>query len=499
MIIYIYLIFFVIINAQIWESSFTAGAFDYNDNFMGGSEVLQLVSHQNKLFASISYWQDESNIWYGGSNPDIGWSQIISLDSPNDDWSVDLNLGSSYLRPEILKQIIFTKDMLGNNLANPDTLLITAAYSSNFIFGPVTVSAFVRNDDSNWIETIIHEGSQPSDGESYSVRDMELYTDSVTGAEHLLISVGTKGIFSGKYNPSIAGKIEWALEPEIGPLSVRPLAITIANSALYLSSGNKIYMRNDGEIISYSIVHDFSDLSPNINPAVGGIRGLTTLNNGNNDSMLLMWCPDSQSKGTIFRLDPNLTGGFNRVYETKISLLVEDYLQGTTVNYLLGAYNEFLKVFNPLDNEYYHIVGFESAIQGGNYPSWNGYYSGALFAIRNSNAEYILEEINESILFSDPELVATRCYVESPFLNENAIYFGGFDPNGFLSTNKAWIYKKINTLNGDFNNDGIINILDAVQLVNIVLENEYNNSFDMNEDGIINILDIVQLVNIILN
>ena len=36
-------------------------------------------------------------------------------------------------------------------------------------------------------------------------------------------------------------------------------------------------------------------------------------------------------------------------------------------------------------------------------------------------------------------------------------------------------------------------------LVEIVLVNEYNDTVDMNEDGIINILDIVQLVNIILN
>ena len=106
---YVLLIFFIILNAQIWESSFTAGNFDNNNNFMGGSEVLQLVSHKNKLFASISYWQDESNIWYGGSNPNIGWAQIISLNSPNEDWSVDLDLDSYYLRPEILKQVVFQK------------------------------------------------------------------------------------------------------------------------------------------------------------------------------------------------------------------------------------------------------------------------------------------------------------------------------------------------------------------------------------------------------
>jgi len=491
----IFFLFFVFINAQEWENSFNAGTYD----LIGGSEVLHLVTHKNKLFASISYWHDESNIWYGGNNADIGWSQIISLNGPNNLWTVDFNLNSYYLRPEILKEIIFTKNVEGNLLDNPDTLLIVAAYSTNYIFGPVIASAFVRDDQNNdWEQTIIHQGDLPA-GENYSLRDMELYTDQVTGLEHLLISIGTKGIFSGRYNPNITGKIEWSLEPEFGPLNIRPLGIEVANNSLYFSSGNKLYVRNDGEIASYSIIHDFSDLSSTINSAVGGIRGLTVINNEdeNNDSMLLMWCPDGQSKGTIYRLEPNLNGGFNRFYEIKLSLLVEEYLPSTSVNYLLGAYNKFLKVFNPLENEYIHIVGFESAIQGGDYPSWNGYYSGALFATRNNDAEYSIEQVNGFIAFDDTPLVATRCYVQSPFPGENAIYFGGFDPNGFLSTNKAWIYKKVISLSGDINNDGFVNILDVLQLVNLVLVNEYDSSADFDGDTFINIFDILKLSDII--
>ena len=55
------------------------------------------------------------------------------------------------------------------------------------------------------------------------------------------------------------------------------------------------------------------------------------------------------------------------------------------------------------------------------------------------------------------------------------------------------------TVIGDINSDGLINILDVVQVVNLILANEYDDNGDLNEDGIINILDIVQLVNIILN
>ncbi len=484
--------------AQNWESSFFAGSFDSNNNFMGGSEVLQLVPHKGKLYASVSYWQDESNIWYGGSNSNIGWSQIISLENPESSWVVDLDMGPYHLRPEVLKEVIFTKDLSGDLLPNPDTLLVAGAFSSNYFFGPVSANAFIRYDD-NWIKTLIFEGSQPGQSESYSMRDMELFTDSVTGQEHLIVSVGTKGIFSGKYNPNAEGRISWDPVPEIGSLSTRPLGIAVANGVLYFSSGNKIYRRFDGENPTYSVVHDFSDLSSNINSAVGGIRGITKINHSGYESLLLMWCPDSQSKGLIFRLDPNLVGGFERVYETKLSLLVEDYLPGATVNYLLGAYNDFFQVYDYQNDEFYHIVGFESTIQGSNYPTWNGYYSGALFAKRDTNGEYTLEEIDGLIGPNDSPLVATRCYANSPFQNESAIYFGGFDPNGFLATNKAWIYKKIISLIGDLNLDGDINVLDAIQVVNYILINQYFINADINQDGLVNILDIVSLVNIILD
>ena len=440
---------FSFLPAQEWQQSFIAGNLDINGLFMGGSEVLHLVPHKNKLFASIGYWEDENNIWYGGNDLNLGWAQIICLANEDDSWKVDFDLGLNYLRPEILKQVIFTKDYNGNTLDAPDTLLIVGAYSPNYISGIVTANIFIRNDANGlWDQVLVYEGGFPA-GENYSMRDIEIYTDQVTGIENLIISVGTQGIFSGKYNPNIDGKIEMGLNPEIGPLSIRSLGIAIANNSLYFSSGNKIFKRNDGFNPSYDVVHDFLDLGSNINSAVGGIRGLSTISNpsGVNESMLLMWCPNGQSRGTIFRLDPSESQGFDRVYETKISLLVEDYLPGVTVTYLLGAYNEFYSFTDPASNEEYHIIGIESLLQGENYPTWNSFYSGAIFVLRDNSAQYELQEINGAIDFEDNPLVAVRCYVKSPFENEDALYFGGFDPNGYTSTNNAWIYKRIwNTL-----------------------------------------------------
>jgi len=449
-------------NAQTWQKSFSSGNYDLNGQYLGGSEVLQLVSHKKMLFASVGYWQDDNNIWYGGSNNSIGWGQINSLDNPSAIWKEDLFLGASYLRPEILKQIIFTKDQFGNALSSPDTVLICAGYSPNYITSQVTVKSFVRNDvNGTWGESQIVQGGFPA-GENYSIRDIEMYVDQQTGFEYVFATVGTQGIYKGKYNSANPGKIDWISTAEFGPLSIRPLGIEIANGELYFSSGSKLYRRIDGINFSYSVIHDFSDLSTTINSAVGGIRGLTTISNPNNEALLLMWCPDGQSKGTIYRLEPNGNGGFDRYYETKISLLVENYLSGSSVSYLLGAYNEFYEYTDPLTNDTYHIIGFESSISTGSHPTWNGYYSGALFAKRDENMQYTLEEVNGAIGMNDTSLVAIRCYVKSPFDSDQSIYFGGFDPNGNISSNMAWIYKKT------YQNTSVSEIPTTKQTVRIV-------------------------------
>jgi hypothetical protein len=55
------------------------------------------------------------------------------------------------------------------------------------------------------------------------------------------------------------------------------------------------------------------------------------------------------------------------------------------------------------------------------------------------------------------------------------------------------------SLPGDLNDDGMVNVLDVVVLVNIVLGQAGEDpAGDLNGDGLINVLDVVILVNIIL-
>ena len=76
---------------------------------------------------------------------------------------------------------------------------------------------------------------------------------------------------------------------------------------------------------------------------------------------------------------------------------------------------------------------------------------------------------------------------------------GGHDWPGY-SSQEIWNFfsQYIFSL-GDINGDDIINILDVIQVVNLILINEYEQNGDLNQDGVINVLDVIQLVNIILN
>ena len=56
-----------------------------------------------------------------------------------------------------------------------------------------------------------------------------------------------------------------------------------------------------------------------------------------------------------------------------------------------------------------------------------------------------------------------------------------------------------NQVQGDLNNDGTVNILDIVVVVNLILSGNYDVLADLNSDGMNDILDLVAIVNIILN
>ena len=52
---------------------------------------------------------------------------------------------------------------------------------------------------------------------------------------------------------------------------------------------------------------------------------------------------------------------------------------------------------------------------------------------------------------------------------------------------------------GDINQDGSVDILDAIEVVGLILNGEYSEIVDMNYDGIVNVLDIIEIIYIIID
>ena len=79
------------------------------------------------------------------------------------------------------------------------------------------------------------------------------------------------------------------------------------------------------------------------------------------------------------------------------------------------------------------------------------------------------------------------------------ICYGGYTCMGGTFEDDNSYCEEVDYQLGDFNGDYIINVLDIIEVINLVLDSEYNYIVDMNNDLDVNVLDIIELVNIILN
>ena len=83
----------------------------------------------------------------------------------------------------------------------------------------------------------------------------------------------------------------------------------------------------------------------------------------------------------------------------------------------------------------------------------------------------------------------------------NGNWFGGPNDNytEIIQNTYNFLYEQLDSLSGDINEDGVLNILDVVQIINLLLTNIYDTLGDLNNDNVINILDVVLISNLILN
>jgi len=93
-------------------------------------------------------------------------------------------------------------------------------------------------------------------------------------------------------------------------------------------------------------------------------------------------------------------------------------------------------------------------------------------------------------------------------IGSSVLITGLFEPHEYLDTMLDFLWWEdqqcVDWQKGDINQDGYLNILDIVMLINFILHSEIPTecqlwSADLNDDEILNILDIVHLVNVVLS
>ena len=170
------------------------------------------------------------------------------------------------------------------------------------------------------------------------------------------------------------------------------------------------------------------------------------------------------------------------MFPDAFSVIADDFIQVEYEGHLLPSinYNNSLKFF--IKNH-------------------SGYANDYIFSFNDISSESnVFNNIDDSILI-EPYSTAI---LEFPVLNSSInvadvqllIY-----PKNFYESKKELIFKAImtNVVLGDINNDGAVNIIDVVMLVDQVLNENYNSFSDLNNDNVVNVIDIVQLVSMILN
>ena len=343
----------------------------------------------------------------------------------------------------------------------PTSLLIAATYGGNKSPG---IHVFVRDDDRrSWTTRNVVNGDTGQRGENNSVRAALVYRDRVTGLESLFLSVGVLGLYAGRYDPSVPGKIVWGSAPEPGTgTGTRILSIVEANDSLFFSEGTRIFRRVDGPAPRWVVIADLSgeasaDTDRATFQSIGGIRGLSAIDGpvAGRQSLIFMWHPGKRSsRGCIVRLDPQPDGAYAHVSEACLAQPIGKHIGGAPIGYVAGAYNNFMPLHDPKSGELLHIVGleafisataegrrFEPVIAHNMRTANGGFYAGGMYGLRDARGQWRIGEVNGTYRPGRPELVSIYTAALSPFVTpgRQTVYLGGYDPDNYPSSDTAWV------------------------------------------------------------
>ena len=402
--------------------SYLAGTNDAGGNFMGGTELINMVAHQEKIFAGNGYWKDVP-----GSDPSPG-PQILSLASSQGTWKVEKSFGISYQRMTAMAEVTFTTDGGGNALIPPVTMLIASPSSIT----SSEMHVFTRDDATGvWTKTVV--GTDTSDP---SVRSLIVHRDAQTGIDNLFAGAGGN-VFRGYYDAAAPGRISWQAAPEFqSPLQKRIMAMEEANGSLHVLTKPYWYRRTDGSPAAWTQVFSYPYPSPSTS---SGMRGLTAIPNPGGTGQVLLAGLESNT-GYLTRVDPQAS--YQEVRELDFPTYMSAAL-GTGCNVVVPSYNQMTPVTHPDTGEAVHLIGMQATNPNDRAATY--------YFVRHASGTYDLGRVPVEPTLAVgrtanvKRLVAVREILVSPFPEDKGrvFFFGGHDANNVDKHNTAWIYRAL--------------------------------------------------------
>jgi len=421
-------------NREGFRPAFQAGERDIHGSQLGGTELINLVAFQEKLYAGTGYWEDPDS----RSGP-----QIMVLDSAGGRWRQEYAFSEKlpdgvyrFGRLTALRAITFTTDANGQTLATPFSLLIAGLEAHGGLHGGVRAqgAVFARDESGHWTETTLA---------IRSVRALFLFRDPVTKTDQLFVGgVGPRraggnregAIFVGVYDPHAPGKIRW--RTEFTDFENRVMAFTACADHLYFSAKGDLFERttNGSHPAWEKVYSDRHSLGPNNS----GLRGLTTVPDPEASGHQVILA-GLEGPGLMLRIDPARQHSVTT--ELDIPQFLAQHWGNLRTSYVIPAYNDIYPVTNPRSRATEYLIGLQA------HSPRKGEGRSAWYLVRDSKARYTLRQVRP-LTKSDPrappsKLVAVRAITLSPFPSDSdsILYFGGYDANHRPAHDSAWLYR----------------------------------------------------------
>ncbi len=426
--------------------SYMPGSRDTAGRFMGGTEMRVLAAHAGRLYAGNGYWEDRPGA------EGLQGAEILVLDGPGMGWRVDHAFDERMpsgrpreLAVSALEEVTFATDGADARLPAPVSMLLAA----NWDLGG-TSQVFTRDDATGAWSAATLSQDRPIPGFLPQIRSLGMHRDRVTGIDRIFAGQDPRGVFSGTYDPAVAGRIRWGSTPELDLSGVSSAGISGRNGYLRISSfaecngrlyaaiGQHIYERIDGVTPSWRLVYT----NPDPGHSETGLRGLTAIPAPSGSGEVLLAAVEG-SAARILRVDP-------RDGSAVSELDLPDFLRrgwGMPASYVIAAYNDMARARDPGGGAAL-LIGIEAFIPlpapvaAGHDVVDVGYgqvEAGGWYLVRHATGQYDLRQVGAS---SGRALVSIRTIRVSPFPQEpDAVYFAGYDANKAPAHDTAWIMR----------------------------------------------------------